>query len=68
MTKFDLSIRDVEDVLEQDIVIGIDRATDGRPKKFCYNPWDDEYVIYKSNERVTGGNAIEELLAEYNAL
>jgi hypothetical protein len=63
-----LELKHIEDVMRHDISIGSDNAFDGLRKRFCFNPWANEYIIYHGDVRKDAGQAIEELLEQYNAL
>lgn len=65
MKRIDLEPRHVEEVLTRDILIGSDSA---REKRFMFNPWANEYVVYHKGIRVDAGQALEELLQVYNEL
>lgn len=57
-----------EQVMRLDILIGEWQASDGQSKQFMFNPWANEYRVFHGAKQLSGGQAIEELLAEYNAL
>ena len=63
-----LTIKDVEEVLSQEVVIGTRTTSDGDLVKFTFNPWKNEYNIYQNKDCISGGQALEELLSEYNEL
>jgi hypothetical protein len=66
--KIILTEQDCKDVMNKEILIGADNSTDGLRKRFTFNAWLNEYSIWKNNIRIGGGQAIEELLEEYNEL
>jgi hypothetical protein len=66
--KIILTEQDCKDVMRKEILIGADNATDGLRKRFMFNPWMNEYSIWYDGHRIGGGQAIEELLEEYNEL
>jgi len=66
--KIILTEQDCNDVISKEILIGSDIAIDGLRKRFTFNAWLNEYSIWKNNIRIGGGQAIEELLEEYNEL
>jgi hypothetical protein len=60
-----LTPKDVKSVMEQDILIAADTRAN---KKFVFNPQQNEFTIYKDDEYVDGGQAMEDLLDVYNDL
>lgn len=63
-----LEIRHCKEVLDKETTIGTGRTKSGKHKKFTFNTWMNEYTIWVSGERLEGGQAIEELLNDYNDL
>ena len=55
----------IREVLQNDIIIGSDSVTHAR---FVFNPWANEYRVYVNGEQKFAGNAIEEMLDEYNKI
>lgn len=68
----DLTTKHCEDVLNQRLLIGSDKAKTGERKRFYFHVWLNEYQVeYGShgNEKVIdSGQAVEELLEVYNEL
>ncbi len=63
-----LEIKHCEEVLNKEILIGAHYTKDNKYKRFTFNTWKNEYSIWVGGEYVDGGQAIEELLNEYNEL
>lgn len=63
-----LELRHVEEVLRQGVLVGSDTAFDGTQKRFVFFPWENEYRVYHGDLAKYAGQAVEELLIEYNGL
>lgn len=67
-----LTVKHCEEVLNQRLLIGSDKARDGKRKRFYFHVWLNEYQVeHGSNgsERIVdSGQAVEELLNTYNEL
>ena len=55
-------------VLSRDVLIQIGQAKDGTRKRFCFNPWANEYRVYSLTKMESSGQAMEELMDDYHAL
>lgn len=58
----ELKIEHVREVLLQDILIGADSRSN---KRFCFNPWLNEYRVYVNKVLVYSG-MMGEMLEKYN--
>jgi hypothetical protein len=67
-SKKELTLEHVKESLSMHVLIGSDNARNGARKTFSYNPWANEYRIECNHQFVAGGQAVEELLDEYNSL
>lgn len=65
----DLDIEHCKEALNTEIIIGsvVDCRT-GVNKRFVFHVWDNEYRVYNKGVVVSSGQAIEELLDDYNNL
>jgi hypothetical protein len=68
MKKKYLTVDHCEEVMRKELIIGSDRARDGKTKTFTFHIWDNEYTITHGGTVVETGQAVEELLEVYNAL
>lgn len=68
MKNTELTLNDVKDVLSRELLIGSDNTKTGKHKKFTFSVWDNCYIVYADNKEIDSGQAIEELLNEYNDL
>jgi len=64
----ELKIKHCKEALDRETIIGSGVAQDGKTKRFSFNTWANSYSIFHGDVWVDGGQAIEELLNEYNAL
>lgn len=60
-----LEIRHVEEALDREIVICADRVT---RYAFVFHVLTKEYRVIRDGVTLTAGNAVEEILAEYNTM
>ena len=58
-----LTVEHCKEIMSQNLMIGRTATT-----AFYYNPWKNEYSIWHLGSFVTSGNAVEEMLDEYNQL
>ena len=63
-----LKIVHCEEVLSQELMIGSDKARDGRRKRFVFHVWMNEYRVRHDGAIIDSGQAVEELLEVYNEL
>ena len=67
-----LTTRHCEEVLDQRLMIGSDKASDGVRKRFYFHVFLNEYQVehgsHGSERIVDSGQAVEELLEVYNDL
>lgn len=68
----DLTTKHCEEVLNQRLLIGSDKARDGKRKRFYFHVWMNEYQIehgsHGAEKTIDAGQAVEELLEVYNEL
>lgn len=64
----ELTTKHCKEVLEQELLIGLDKACDGQTKRFKFHVWDNEYRVTHAGKLIDSGQAIEELLNIYNDL
>lgn len=60
-----LTLELVKEKLDTSILITEDRA---KNKMFVFSIWNNEYEIYRNGIYVCGGQALEEIIEEYNNL
>jgi len=63
--KITLTEQHCKEVLNTELRIGVDTRAN---KKFTFHVWLNEYRVYKGDEIIDSGQAIEELLNIYNDL
>jgi len=65
----ELTIQHCKEALSQEIIIGsVFSLRTGVNKRFVFHVWDNEYRVYNRDVVVSSGQAIEELLDDYNNL
>jgi hypothetical protein len=63
-----VTIKNCEQVMSKEVTIGSGIAKDGQSKHFTFNAWVNDYSVWHDGGVIDSGNAIEELLEEYNEL
>ena len=68
MKNMELTIKHCEKAMSQEIIIGTGITKTGKFKEFAFSVWDNKYIIYINGYEVDCGQAVEELLNQYNDL
>jgi len=64
-----LNMAHCEESLDTEILIGNDRSRiDGVNVKFTFNPWKNEYSVWRKGNVIEAGQVVEDLLDIYNNL
>jgi hypothetical protein len=63
-----LAISHCESVLKKPIEIASAKCKAGKRKSFAFIPWANEYTVFHDGKEFSGGQALEELIDDYNSL
>lgn len=67
-----LTTEHCKEILNQRLLIGSDKASDGKRKRFYFHVWLNEYIVehgsHGDEKIIDSGQAVEELLEVYNEL
>ena len=61
-----VSVADTEVIMKKEILIHEGKFKSGSAKQFLFHPFLNEYVVRRDGVCIDGGNAIEEIVNDYN--